>query len=74
MSKEKLGQETEFPVTENIGSNGMSKRFYAACATLTGILANPNSTIQRDGSFHTYESLAETAYLAADELLKQESL
>ena len=71
MSSEKLGQEAAFPMQQV--ESGMSKRFYAACAAMQGLLSNPNSNNQKDGSLHTYESLTEMAYIVADELLKQEN-
>lgn len=48
---------------------GMSKRFYAACAALTGIMANSNSDFIR----MNFETAVEHAYRCADELLKQEN-
>lgn len=46
---------------------GMSKRFYAACAAMQGLLANPSieQLAPRD--------LIPDAYLFADELIKQEN-
>lgn len=70
MKKEKLGQETAF-VAER--QKGMSKRFYAACAAMQGILANEELRIkilqdQRNG----HKDLIGISYEFADELLKQE--
>lgn len=71
----KLGQEPAFPVNTEFESNGcrglnqspygMSKRFYAACAAMQGIFANTNHK-------YTIGQIAEMAFVAADELLKQE--
>lgn len=47
---------------------GMSKRFYAACAAMQGMI--------QCGAFNIYEDLEkciETSYKFADELLKQEN-
>ena len=55
---------------------GMSKRFYAACEALQGILANQNGEYAViDGTNQRYtEHLISQAYQFADELLKQEQL
>lgn len=75
---EKLGQEPAFPldkessdmITGGYGMDerylGVSKRFYAACAAIQGILSRPNS-----GGMKTIVS---DSYAFADELLKQEQL
>ena len=72
--KEKLGQEPAFSA-ENLGPHsysGMSKRFYAACAAMQGMLANSN---YKDSDFNrNKESMISLCYVAADELLKQENL
>lgn len=76
MSK-KIGQETAFPSVSDIshdeyrtiisGTNGMSKRFYAACMAMQGLIANaPN------GQLHNSSEGCALAYQWADELLKQE--
>lgn len=78
-AEEKLGQEPAFPLPSGVEvnynengvivdtANGMSKRFYAACAAMQGLLANTNIAV-------TYEPewTIEFAYACADELLKQE--
>ncbi len=56
MSKEKLGQESAFPLNEEcrgmhgeiyfITTPGINKRFYAACAAMQGLLASPNTAFQ----------------------------
>jgi hypothetical protein len=63
----KLGQEPAF-AKETLpiyGQIGMSKRFYAACAAMQGILAN--------NRFLTTEQLIRASYECTDELLKQEN-
>ena len=49
----------------------MSKRFYAACAAMQGMLAN-TTVLNDNGSVLGIENLVEDAYMFADELLKQE--
>lgn len=80
MSK-KLGNEPAFPVTENViamANLGMSKRFYAACAAMHGLLAN--ELYMKDATKYTVENrlnlipeIIKNAYSCADELLKQEN-
>ena len=79
MSKERLGQEFAFPIVQErydsnvskfvmeVTNKGMSKRFYAACAAMQGMLANQSVTHIPD------EIVIKTAYKLADELLKQEN-
>ncbi len=56
----------------------MSKRFYAACFAMQGLLSNPNLASQIYNQFgevkssDAYKITCKTAYLIADELLKQE--
>ena len=71
MSNEKLGQEPAFPETYMDGSmsSGMSKRFYAACAAMQGMLGNRNS----DMVYPQISKLVIMSYEFADELLKQET-
>ena len=58
---------------------GMSKRFYAACAVINGLLANENTANQLkavcpNGTVAEANTIVvTTAYLIADELLKQEN-
>ena len=70
----RLGQEPAFPKDSftNQYQIGMSRRFYAACAAMQGILAaNPKNTWgNSETPVPTY--VAELAYEFADELLKQE--
>ena len=81
MEDKKLGQEPAFANTETYNPNnmecngtyqqGMSKRFYAACAAMQGILA---SGVKVGGeSIITPEIVIPYAYKFADELLKQEN-
>lgn len=79
-TEQKLGQEPAFPNCMEINNEyGMSKRFYAACAALQGLLSNPNTAeqiISHAGIVNAETANAivcETAYEIADELLKQES-
>jgi len=80
MSEEKkLGQEPAFgfeystfegkpPFQERIYHHpkGISKRFYAACAAITGlvVISDPKASVNR---------IVKDAYRIADELLKQEN-
>lgn len=74
---EKLGQEPAFAcecVSAN-GSNrhiqeGMSKRFYAACAAMQGLISNSNKELVDK----PIKYLVTISYTLADELLKQENL
>ena len=75
----KLRQEPAFPLESGIVNMcgekpipfGMSKRFYAACAAMQGILS---SGIKVGGeSIITSEIVIPYAYKFADELLKQEN-
>lgn len=50
--------------------SGMSKRFYAACAAMQGILSNPAACPTTEEHF---KNIAEDAYKVADYLLKQEN-
>lgn len=57
------GQSNFIPFTK-----GISKRFYAACAAMQGLLANPDVRREASMSLIILES-----YQLADELLKQEN-
>lgn len=63
----KLGQNPAFACVSDHKSRqeGISKRFYAACAAMQGLLSNDTST--KDPS-----SIIKKAYKFADELLEQE--
>lgn len=76
MENQKLGQEPAFSCTYEMkisGQNklcyhdGMSKRFYAACAAMQGIAAMHSTKSD-------IEFICKTAFNMADELLKQENL
>jgi hypothetical protein len=88
MSKAKLGQEPAFPIEEmqkNVNDSGvsqmvphlgMSKRFYAACMAMQGLLASNNTEYLVNGhneGFHEPVFICKTAYEFADELLKEEN-
>ena len=89
--KNKLGQESAFvqpfcmdkegnfytPRERSIEDSGMSKRFYAACAAMQGLLANPYlmESLANDAK-STQEAqlrIIKASYQYADELLKQEN-
>jgi len=68
--KEKLAKEAAFTCVESGGrvyQEGMSKRFYAACAAMQGMLANSVLIPRLD-----IEYKIKLSYKYADELLKQE--
>ena len=73
---EKLGQEPAF-ACECMSSNGndghiqegMSKRFYAACAAMQGMLSSGKFA---EGVAYN-PAITELSYKIADELLKQEN-
>jgi hypothetical protein len=50
---------------------GMSKRFYAACAAMQGILSGMTSTTNPEEL--NYYGIVNESYELADELLKQEN-
>ena len=71
---EKLGQESAFPIEYDIGydaSKGMSKRFYAACMAMQGILSNTNLVDSLTADSRIW--VVQRAFILADELLKQEN-
>ena len=74
MTKEKLELESAFPIMETKDTEsvaiGVSKRFYAACAAMQGMLSNSNP----DLIMWDEEKVVGYAYKIADELLKQEGL
>jgi hypothetical protein len=77
--KHTLGQEPAFPFEEEIDGNygkykqvasyGMSKRFYAACAAMQGLIAGCDVNA---GGFDA-KWTAKAAWNMADELLKEEN-
>ncbi|MDA3854962.1 MAG: hypothetical protein PF569_01790 [Candidatus Woesearchaeota archaeon] len=75
--KEKLGQEPAFPFNfeENVPVDldpGMSKRFYAACMAMQGLISNPNNINIHGFNGTNSKLISELSYKLADELLKQE--
>jgi len=71
MKTEKLGQEPAFPNGMEINNEyGVSKRFYAACAAMRGLIAGCDVNA---GGFDA-KWTAKAAWNMADELLKEENL
>lgn len=87
----KLGQDPAYPTEVTTNHNGsfsakqtgnstylapgMSKRFYAACAAMQGMLAshaNPNGAHPQHDSYQDIKKAIETCFKYADELLEQE--
>lgn len=73
----KLGQESAFPepfVNDPhlaiCHTKGMSKRFYAACAAMSGILANSDIM----NRYSSMEDFTKDCYYHADELLRLENI
>ena len=80
METKKLGSEPAFPVDgQNAYSAlhqnyaGMSKRFYAACAAMQGILSGMDCDQMVGHRVTDTKGIIELAYMCADELLKQEN-
>lgn len=48
---------------------GLTKREYFAAMALGGLLGNPNIDKQKDGTPHTYQTIAVTALQSADALI-----
>ena len=75
MENNKLGQKPAFACitsgSESYLQEGMSKRFYAACAAMQGILSSSDlNNLQ-----YSFEKvIPKLAFMYADELLKQENL
>ena len=84
----KLGQEPAFPNENTMDCQppycyGMSKRFYAACAAMQGILAGDSNTLTcttKDDVLSAHKTysydhskIVKNAFKLADELLKQEN-
>lgn len=72
-NKEKLGQEPAFPLL-NV-TDGINKRFYAACAAMQGMLAHSTryKPYKEDEHLHWHTALTKEAFHIADELLKREN-
>lgn len=79
MEKEKLGLEPAFANVafdktgtfthlEDQGHYGMTKRFYAACAAMQGILSNPAFS----GLKSNPSDISKMSYAMADEILNKE--
>jgi len=72
---DKLGLEPAFPEMHDnsdankYGQPGMSKRFYAACAAMQGLLSGRLISVATSD-----EVIVEISYKLSDELLKQENL
>ena len=84
----KLGQDPAFPELDYDSGqmyyqkNGMSKRFYAACAVMQGLLSgiysnketiNSITELSERYSIESCDYIVGMAYEYADELLKQEN-
>ena len=72
--QKKSGQNPAFACVYGTYENGylqegVSKRFYAACFAMQGILASPNADVQLLND----NQKAEYAFIMADKLLKQEN-
>jgi hypothetical protein len=67
MKQIKLGQDPAFPDVPNGVYPGMSRRFYAACAAMQGMLSDPNSRLR------SYRDIISDSLQVADEFLKQEN-
>lgn len=88
MKEEKLGQEPAFPLPADVGvhynsngvisdpANGMTKRFFAACMAMKGMLAHSTRYHCRPEDSHLTwkQGMIKEAYDLADELLRQEEL
>lgn len=73
----KLGQEPAFAKAAYVAGSsvdppqeGMSKRFYAACAAMGAMLSNSNQNLV----YSDITKMVIEAYICADELLEQENL
>ena len=73
MENNKLGHEPAYPVSMNViaeNYQGMSKRFYAACAAMQGIVSAVNNDVLYE---YDCEHIVKESFRFADELLKQEN-
>lgn len=74
MDDKKLGQKLAFPLNTDTSNKGMSKRFYAACKAMQGILSNQLLVDKYLRSNQIPEqAIINASYVFADELLKQEN-
>jgi len=71
MSEQKLGQDSAFPL--EYVSDGMSKRFYAACAAMQGLSSTELNGLSFTRAAERAKEVVKIAYVYADELLKQEN-
>lgn len=53
------------------GDQGMSKRFYAACKAMEGIMASMSGGLSNPNK-NAYNYIVKQAYALADEMIKQE--
>lgn len=80
METNKLGQEPAFACitsgSESYLQEGMSKRFYAACLAMQGLLSNSvfMNYMTQEYFDNTDKEVVRNAYELADELLRQENL
>ena len=79
MENNKLGQEPAFANRGQIyepTQQGISKRFYAACVAMQGLLSNSifMNYMAQEYSDNTDKEVVKNAYELADELLRQENL
>lgn len=70
MVEERTSEYSELPNTLQYQYGGMSKRFYAACAAMQGLLAN--RSMINNGDDQSIHWCVLTSYKLADEILKQE--
>ena len=75
METRKVSNKPAFPNENTISCKrpdcfGISKRFYAACAAMQGLIASTDS----EDSFPNPKDIAERSFEFADELLKQENI
>lgn len=81
-TENKLGHDPAFPTPDqntalamfNVGINpdGMSKRFYAACMAMQGLLTNVNIVDSLTADRRIW--VVQRAFMVADEILEQEQL
>jgi len=79
MKDEKLGQDNAFPMDYARDGfkmeNGVSKRFYAACMAMQGIIQSESfMKNQRESGVSKTDFVAYWSYRMADEILRQELL
>ena len=83
MKDEKLGQSPAYPVSNlemrgfcgNEQVDGISKRFYAACMAMQGIIQSESfMKNQRESGVSKTDFVAYWSYRMADEILRQELL